>query len=252
VATVPVIEVRGVVKKFSTVVALDQVDFDVLPGEVVALIGDNGAGKSTLVKVLSGVHTPDSGQVLIDGERVHLDSPRQAKRAGIETVHQDLALAPHLSAVENLYLGRELAQSRPWGRLGFLRKKQMQERTEAIFADLGVRVTALSAPVGRMSGGQRQGVAIARAVAWTDKVLILDEPTSALGVEQTANVLDTVRRVRDRGVAVVFVSHTMPHVIDVADRIQVLRRGRRVASLQNAETSMEDLVAYMTGAKALL
>lgn len=245
----PVIEVRGVVKKFNTVVALDRVHFDVQPGEVVALIGDNGAGKSTLVKVLAGVHRPDGGEVLINGEPVELDSPRRAKQFGIETVHQDLALAPHLSAVENLFLGREIPRPRPWGRLGFLRKDQMRAQTQAVFDDLGVRVVSLNAPVGRMSGGQRQGVAIARAVAWTDKVLILDEPTSALGVEQTANVLDNIRRVRDRGVAVIFISHTMPHVIEVADRIQVLRRGRRVASLQNTQTSMEELVAYMTGAK---
>jgi simple sugar transport system ATP-binding protein len=245
----PAIEVRNVTKTFNTVVALDGVDFDVWPGEVVALIGDNGAGKSTLVKVLAGVHTPDSGDVLINGERVALDSPRHAKKLGIETVHQDLSLAPHLSAVENLFLGRELPRSRPWGRLGFLRKDEMSARTEEIFTDLGVRIPSVGSPVGKMSGGQRQGVAIARAVAWTSVVLILDEPTSALGVEQTANVLDTIRRVRDRGVAVVFISHTMPHVIDVADRIQILRRGRRVTSMRNSQTSMEELVAYMTGAK---
>lgn len=244
----PIIEVRNAVKRFNHVVALANLDFDLYPGEVVALIGDNGAGKSTLVKALSGVYTLDEGQVTIEGQDVVLASPGDSKRYGIETVHQDLALAPHLSVIENVYLGRELMRPSPWGRLGFMRKQEMAANAASVLQRLGVKISALGDPVAQMSGGQRQGVAIARAISWSDKVLILDEPTSALGVEQTKNVLDSIRSVREHGVAVIFISHTMPHVMEVADRIQVLRRGHRVASVQTSETSMDQLVGYMTGA----
>jgi simple sugar transport system ATP-binding protein len=246
----PIIEVRSGVKKFNTVTALDNIDFDLYAGEVVALIGDNGAGKTTLVKVLSGVHSLDQGELLLDGQPVEFSSPRSAKALGIETVHQDLALAPHLSVVENMYLGREVMQRWPWGQLGFMRKNQMASHAASVLVDLGVKIRVPKSPVGAMSGGQRQGVAIARAISWTDKVLILDEPTSALGVEQTGNVLDNIKKVSESGIAVVFISHTMPHVMEVSDRVQVLRRGRRVASLKTSETSMDELVAYMTGAVA--
>ncbi|MUL85657.1 MULTISPECIES: ATP-binding cassette domain-containing protein [unclassified Mycolicibacterium] len=248
--TSPVIEVRNAVKKFNSITALDKLDFDLYPGEVVALIGDNGAGKSTLVKVISGVHRLDGGQLLLGGKPAEFSSPRDAKHQGIETVHQDLALAPHLNVVENMYLGREVLQRQPWGRLGFMQKNAMASHAETVLKELGVKIRAPKSPVGAMSGGQRQGVAIARAISWTDKVLILDEPTSALGVEQTGNVLNNIRRVRERGIAVIFISHTMPHVMEVSDRVQVLRRGRRVASLKTSETSMDELVAYMTGAVA--
>ncbi|GAB3618576.1 ATP-binding cassette domain-containing protein [Okibacterium endophyticum] len=245
---VPILEARGLSRAFGHVRALDNADFDVHRGEVVALIGDNGAGKSTLVKALSGNLPIDSGQILFEGEPVSLTSPTQASALGIETVHQDLALAPHLSPADNMFLGRELMQPGIGGLFGFMRNKEMRERSRKAFDDLGATVGSLTTPVGSMSGGQRQAVAIARAVAWANKVIFLDEPTAALGVRQTKNVLETIRRVRDQGVAVVFISHSMPHVIDVSDRVQVLRLGTRVASLETPKTSMEELVGMMTGA----
>ncbi|MCU1404238.1 MAG: sugar transporter ATP-binding protein [Glaciihabitans sp.] len=244
----PVLEARGLTRSFGAVRALDNVDFELYPGEVVALIGDNGAGKSTLVKALSGSLAVDSGEILYNGNPVELNTPSQASALGIETVYQDLALAPHLNPVQNMFLGREIAAAGLKGRFGFLDNKAMRLRSKTAFDDLGATVRSLSDPVGGMSGGQRQAIAIARAVAWAKGVVFLDEPTAALGVVQTKNVLETIRRVRDKGVGVVFISHSMPHVIDVADRVQVLRLGHRVATLQAKETSMEELVGAMTGA----
>lgn len=233
---------------FGQVRALDQADFDINPGEVVALIGDNGAGKSTLVKALSGNLAVDSGEILFDGSPVHLGTPTQASALGIETVYQDLALAPHLDPVQNMYLGREMLQDGIGGLLGFMKTKQMREASQKAFDELGATVRSLTAPVGSMSGGQRQAIAIARAVSWANRIVFLDEPTAALGVRQTKNVLETIRRVRDKGIAVVFISHSMPHVMEVADRVQVLRLGTRVATLDAKQTSMEELVGLMTGA----
>jgi len=233
---------------FGHVQALDNADFDISAGEVVALIGDNGAGKSTLVKALSGNLATDSGQILFDGNPIELTSPAQASKLGIETVHQDLALAPHLDPVQNMYLGREIMQDGLAGALGFMKTKVMREKSRVAFDELGATVKSLTSPVGSMSGGQRQAVAIARAISWADRVVFLDEPTAALGVRQTANVLETIRRVGDKGVAVVFISHSMPHVMEVADRVQVMRLGTRVATVKASETSMEELVGLMTGA----
>lgn len=244
----PILEVRGLSRSFGHVQALDNADFDISAGEVVALIGDNGAGKSTLVKALSGNLATDSGQILFDGNPIELTSPTQASKLGIETVHQDLALAPHLDPVQNMYLGREIMQDGLAGALGFMKTKVMREKSRVAFDELGATVKALTSPVGSMSGGQRQAVAIARAISWADRVVFLDEPTAALGVRQTANVLETIRRVRDKGVAVVFISHSMPHVMEVADRVQVMRLGTRVATVKASETSMEELVGLMTGA----
>ena len=246
--TAPALEARGLVKRFGQVQALRGVDFDVLPGEVVALIGDNGAGKSTLVKTLSGVIQPDEGQILSDGVPVTIDSPTAARRLGMETVYQDLALAPHLDPTQNMFLGREVMRPGLAGRLGFMDAAKMRAATITAFDDLGAKIQDLDAPVGEMSGGQRQSIAVARAAAWADRVIFLDEPTAALGVVQTANVLDLIRRVRDRGIGVVLISHSMPEVIDVADRVHVLRLGTRVATYQAKETSMEELVGAMTGA----
>lgn len=242
------LEARGIVKTYGHVEALRQADFDVYPGEVVALIGDNGAGKSTLVKTLSGVVSPDEGQIFSDGTPVTIDSPTAARRLGMETVYQDLALAPHLDPAQNMFLGREVMRPGLAGRLGFMDKATMKSRTAAAFDDLGARIQDLDAPVGEMSGGQRQSIAVARAAAWADRVIFLDEPTAALGVVQTKNVLDLIRRVRDRGIGVVLISHSMPEVIDVSDRIHVLRLGARVATYRAEETSMEELVGAMTGA----
>lgn len=233
---------------FGQVRALDNANFDIYPGEVVALIGDNGAGKSTLVKALSGNLAVDSGEILFDGSPVHFTNPTQASSLGIETVYQDLALAPHLDPVQNMYLGREIMQDGIGGFLGFMKTKQMRAESQQAFDELGATVRSLTVPVGSMSGGQRQAIAIARAVSWANRIVFLDEPTAALGVRQTKNVLETIRRVRDKGIAVVFISHSMPYVMDVADRVQVLRLGTRVATLDTKQTSMEELVGLMTGA----
>jgi simple sugar transport system ATP-binding protein len=246
--TTPVLEARGLVKTFGHVQALRGVDFDVMPGEVVALIGDNGAGKSTLVKTLSGVIQPDRGQILSNGKPVIIDSPTAARRLGMETVYQDLALAPHLDPTQNMFLGREIMKPGLAGRLGFMDGSKMREATVTAFDDLGAKIQDLGAPVGEMSGGQRQSIAVARAAAWADRLIFLDEPTAALGVVQTKNVLDLIRRVRDRGIGVVLISHSMPEVIEVADRVHVLRLGARVATYEAKETSMEELVGAMTGA----
>src|SRR5262245_14406248 len=244
----PLLEARGIVKSFGRVRALRGASFTVNQGEVVALIGDNGAGKSTLVKTLSGVHHPDAGEIRFEGDVVTIPTPVAARELGIETVYQDLALAPDLESSANLYLGREAVRGGLLGKLGFLDKAAMRRNTEEAFQSLGVGVQDPTAAVATLSGGQRQGVAVARAVTWAGKVVFLDEPTAALGVVQTKNVLDLIRRVRDRGLGVVFISHSMPHVIQVADEIQVMRLGRRVATYKAKETTMEELVGAMTGA----
>ncbi|BAU31239.1 ATP-binding cassette domain-containing protein [Microcella alkaliphila] len=244
----PLLEAIGLSRQFGHVRALNEANFIVYPGEVTALIGDNGAGKSTLVKALSGNLAVDSGTIKLDGEEIELTSPSQANALGIETVHQDLALAPHLDPVQNMYLGREIRRPGLLGMLGMMNNKEMRDQAYSAFSELGATVRSLSSPVGEMSGGQRQAVAIARAVHWAHRLVFLDEPTAALGVRQTKNVLETIRRVRDKGIAVVFISHSMPHVMEVSDRIQVLRLGTRVASLDAKQTSMEELVGLMTGA----
>ncbi len=244
----PLLEARGIVKNFGRVRALRGASFTVFPAEVVALIGDNGAGKSTLIKTLSGVIHPDEGEIRFEGRPVAIASPVAARELGIETVYQDLALAPDLESSANLFLGREETRSGLLGALGFLDKGAMRRRTEEAFKQLGVGVQDASAAVATLSGGQRQGVAVARAVTWAGKVVFMDEPTAALGVVQTRNVLDLIRRVRDNGLAVVLISHNMPEVMEVSDRVEVLRLGARVARFKTADASMEDLVAAMTGA----
>src|SRR6266851_2040670 len=242
------LEARDITKVYGHVSALAGANFEVNTGEVVALIGDNGAGKSTLVKILSGTETPTSGEILIDGQPVTIDGPLTARRYGIETVYQDLALAPHLNPVQNLYLGREIMRSGLMGRLGFMNNAEMRVGSKKAFDELGATVRNFSGSIGAMSGGQKQAVAVARAAVWAKQVILLDEPNAALGVVQTQSVLDLIRRVRDRGLGVVFISHSMPHVIAVADEVQVMRLGRRVATYKAKETSMEELVGAMTGA----
>lgn len=242
------LEARGIVKTFGRVQALRGADFRVAAGEVVALVGDNGAGKSTLVKVLSGVLAADEGTITFEDKPIgHLD-PDRVRRLGVETLYQDLALAPTLDAVENLFLGRETRRPGLLGALGFVDKKQMRVRSQTVFSDLGVPIQDLTTPVSGMSGGQRQGIAVCRAAAWASKVIFLDEPTAALGVVQTRNVLDLIGRVRDTGIGVVLVSHNMPDVLEVADRIEVLRLGRKVAEFLRGNVTMQDIVAAMTGA----
>jgi simple sugar transport system ATP-binding protein len=244
----PVLEARDIVKSFGRVQALRGASLTVYPQEVVALVGDNGAGKSTLVKTVVGVHPPDSGEIVFNGKPVSIANPHEARVLGIETVFQDLALAAEIDPAANMFLGREVLRKGPLGRLGFLDKREMRRRSEEAFRRLGVRIQDTTAPVANMSGGQRQGIAISRAVTWASKVVFMDEPTAALGVVQTRNVLQLIQRTREEGLSVVLISHNMPEVFEVADRIEVLRLGRRVASLRPAEVSMEDVVAAMTGA----
>jgi simple sugar transport system ATP-binding protein len=246
----PVLEARDIVKTFGKVEALRGANFTVYPNEVVALVGDNGAGKSTLVKTLVGVHPPDSGEITFEGSQVHLHTPSDARALGIETVYQDLALASEVDPAANMFLGREILRPGLLGKLGFLDKAEMRKRSDEAFKQLGVRIQDLTAPVANMSGGQRQGIAITRAVKWADKVVFMDEPTAALGVVQTRNVLDQIKRVREQGRSVVLISHNMPEVFEVADRIEVLRLGTRVARLKTGDVSMEDVVAAMTGAQS--
>lgn len=250
-SSTPILEARGLSRSFGSVRALDHADFDVQAGEVVALIGDNGAGKSTLVQALTGNLAVDEGQLLFEGKGVDITSPHQASAMGIEVVYQDLALAPHLNPVQNMFLGREIRRRAPLGWCGFMDDDAMNAQAQATFADLGGTVRSLSATVATMSGGQRQQIAIARAIKWANKLVFLDEPTAALGVRQTRNVLDMIKRVKDKGIAVVLISHSMPDVLAVADRIQVMRLGRRVASYDINDTTVEQLLAAMTGALEL-
>ncbi len=246
--TEPILEAKGLSRSFGHVRALDAADFDINPGEVVAVIGDNGAGKSTLVKALTGNLAVDTGEIRFEGKPVHITSPQQASALGMEVVYQDLALAPHLNPVQNMFLGREVSRKGVLGHLGFMDEKTMREKAKQSFAELGGTVRSMSAPIGSMSGGQRQQVAIARAISWADKVVFLDEPTAALGVVQTQNVLESIKRVKAKGIAVILISHSMPHVLEVADRVQVLRLGRRVATFDASKTTVEELVGAMTGA----
>ena len=247
-AGVPALEARNLVKRYGSVEALRGASFTAGAGEVVALIGDNGAGKSTLVKCLSGAEQPTSGEILLDGEPITLDSPTTARSHGIETVFQDLAVAPDLDPAANLFLGRELRRAGILGWLGMLDKKAMRHRAVAEFERLGVRLQSVEVPIGSLSGGQRQSVAVARSVVWANKIVFMDEPTAALGVVQRERVLDVIKKVRDTGVSVVLISHNMPEVLSVADRIEVLRLGRRVARFKSADATLEDLVGAMTGA----
>jgi simple sugar transport system ATP-binding protein len=248
----PLLEARGISRRFGHVRALDRADFAVHAGEICALIGDNGAGKSTLVKILSGADRPDDGQILLSGKPVKFDSPTAAQAHGITTVYQDLALAADLPPYENLFLGRELMLPGVLGSLGFINRALMRRRAAQQFARLGVRLRSPRSPVSSLSGGQRQSVAIARAALWADRVIFMDEPTAALGVVQTRRVLDLIWQVRDQGIAVVLISHNVPQVLEMADRIEVLRLGRRVACFTAAEANVDRLVAAMTSGTAEL
>jgi len=244
-----VMQAKGLVKRYGQVTALDGADFELRAGEILAVIGDNGAGKSSLIKALSGATIPDQGEVFLDGKPIHFRSPIEARRAGIETVYQDLAVAPAMTIAENLFLGRELR--RP-GILGsvfqMIDKKKMLEESIARMNDLKVGIRSMNQAVETLSGGQRQCVAVARAAAFAEHVVILDEPTAALGVKEGNMVLELIRRVRDKGLSVILISHNMPHVFEIADRIHVARLGKRAAILNPKKISMSDTVAVMTGA----
>lgn len=242
-----VLEGRGLKKSFGPVTAVDGVDISIRAGEVTAIVGDNGAGKSTLVKMFAGAVSPDAGQVLVEGEPVSLRAPRDARAYGIETVFQDLALAPNRDVVQNLFLGRELLRSGPLGRLGVMDKGEMRMRAADQLGSLGVNIPRISGfPIGRMSGGQRQSVAVARGAFWASTAMLMDEPTAALGIRESEKVLGLARQVAERGLAVVLISHILPHVMELADRVFVMRHGKRVAELTD-DISSERLVALIVG-----
>ena len=246
----PVMQARGLVKRYGHVTALDGADFDLLPGEILAVIGDNGAGKSTLIKALSGAIVPDQGELRLDGKVMKFHSPIDARREGIETVYQDLAVAAAMSIAENLFLGREVRKS---GFLGtvfrMLDKKKMHAETVRHMQSLQIGIRSMRQPVETLSGGQRQGVAVARSAAFARHVVIMDEPTAALGVKEGNMVLSLIRRVRDSGLPVILISHNMPHEFEVADRIHIARLGKRACVVNPKKISMSDTVAVMTGAK---
>ncbi|MFT4000160.1 MAG: ATP-binding cassette domain-containing protein [Rhizobium sp.] len=248
----PILTARGLVKRYGRVTALDNADFDLYPGEILAVIGDNGAGKSSLIKAISGAVIPDEGEIKLEGKTVQFRSPMEAREAGIETVYQNLALSPALSIADNMFLGREVRKP---GILGsvfrMLDRPAMEKRARDKLTELGLMtIQNINQAVETLSGGQRQGVAVARAAAFGSKVVIMDEPTAALGVKESRKVLELILDVRSRGLPIVLISHNMPHVFEVADRIHIHRLGRRLTVINPKEYSMSDAVAFMTGAKA--
>ena len=238
----PILQLRGISKSFGSVQALTDVDFEVRSGEIMALVGDNGAGKSTLIKCVGGIHSPDSGEILFDGKPVHIHSPKEAAGLGIEIVYQDLALCDNLDVVQNMYLGRE---ERDW--LWRLKEPVMEQRTAETLRSLSVTtIRSIRQPVASLSGGQRQSVAVAKAVQWNSKLVILDEPTAALGVAQTRQVLELVKRLADQGLGVVLISHNLQDVFEVATRITVLRLGRDVGVYEREKTTQQEVVQAIT------
>ncbi|WP_374376393.1 ATP-binding cassette domain-containing protein [Tabrizicola sp.] len=247
----PILNAKGLTKRYGKVTALNDCDFELYPGEILAVIGDNGAGKSTLIKAISGAVVPDEGQIWLDGKEVAFKTPIEARAAGIETVYQTLAMSPALSIADNMFMGREL---RAPGIMGSLFRKLDRPRMEKFarekLSELGLMtIQNINQAVETLSGGQRQGVAVARAAAFGSKVVILDEPTAALGVKESRRVLELIRDVRARGIPIILISHNMPHVFEVADRIHIHRLGRRLCVIKPQDYSMSDAVAFMTGAK---
>ncbi len=247
----PVLVAKKLSKKYGKVVALDNADLELYPGEVLGVIGDNGAGKSTLIKALCGAVIPDSGEIQLDGNKVSFTSPIEARKLGIETVYQNLALSPALSITDNMFLGREIRQKGFMGKiLKFLDQKAMAEEARKRLSDLGLlTIQNINQLVETLSGGQRQGVAVARATSFGTKVVIMDEPTAALGVKESRRVLELIGEVRSRGIPIILISHNMPHVFEVADRIHVHRLGTRLCVIDPKKYEMSDAVAFMTGAK---
>jgi fructose transport system ATP-binding protein len=248
----PILQARGLVKKYGRVTALDRADFDLYPGEILAVIGDNGAGKSTMIKALCGAVIPDSGEVRLAGDVVNFRSPIDARESGIETVYQNLALSPALSIADNMFLGRELRSQNPVGRLfRALDRTAMQKFARDKLNELGLMtIQNINQPIETLSGGQRQGVAVARAAAFARRVIIMDEPTAALGVKESRRVLELILDVKKRGLPIILISHNMPHVFEVADRIHIHRLGRRLTVIDPKKQTMSDAVAMMTGAMA--
>ncbi|TJZ91525.1 sugar ABC transporter ATP-binding protein [Paracoccus gahaiensis] len=251
VMTEPLLSARNLVKRYGRVTAMDHADFDLYPGEILAVIGDNGAGKSSLIKAISGAVKPDEGEIRLDGKPVSFASTLDARKMGIETVYQTLALSPALSISDNMFMGREIRKPGFLGTwLGMLDKTAMDDFARAKLTELGLMtIQNINQPVETLSGGQRQGVAVARAAAFGSRVIILDEPTAALGVKESRRVLDLIQDVRSRGIPIVLISHNMPHVFEVADRIHIHRLGKRLCVIDPKAHSMSDAVSYMTGAK---
>jgi ABC-type sugar transport system ATPase subunit len=245
---VPLIEMRGITKSFGAVQALRGADLKLMPNEVLGLVGDNAAGKSTLMKTLTGVHRPDSGELFFEGKPVIFDSPRASRAHGIEMIYQNLALAPNLDVVANVFLGREKTLAFLSGWLHWLDEKSMENDTRSLLDKLRINISSMRTNVERMSGGQQQAVAIARAVAFQARVVIMDEPTASLAVKEVGKVLDLIKNLRDSGVAVIIISHRLQDIFTVADRIMVLRGGQSVADHRVADTSMDDVVKYIIGA----
>ena len=248
----PILTARGLVKRFGRVIALDRTDFDLYPNEILAVIGDNGAGKSTMIKALCGAITPDAGEIRLAGEIVHFKSPIEAREAGIETVYQNLALSPALSIADNMFLGREIRVKGGIGGLfRLLDRAAMQKFARQKLNEIGLMtIQNINQPVETLSGGQRQGVAVARAAAFARRVIIMDEPTAALGVKESRRVLELILDVKRRGLPIILISHNMPHVFEVADRIHIHRLGRRLAVIDPRKQTMSEAVAMMTGALA--
>ncbi|MEM6987599.1 MAG: ATP-binding cassette domain-containing protein [Pseudomonadota bacterium] len=246
----PILTTHGLVKRYGRVVALDHADFDLYPNEVLAVIGDNGAGKSTLIKAISGAIQPDEGEIKLDGKPVHFSSPQAAQEHGIETVYQNLALSPALSIADNMFMGRELLKPGILGQwFRKLDRGEMERQARQKLSDLGLlTIQNINQAVETLSGGQRQGIAVARAAAFGSKVVIMDEPTAALGVKESRKVLDLIQDVKARGLPIVLISHNMPHVFEVADRIHIHRLGKRLCVIDPKDHSMSDAVAFMTGA----
>ena len=245
--TQPLYEVRDVSKSYGSVVALSGVSLKIHAGEVIGLVGDNGAGKSTLVKVLSGAHQPSEGTVILEGSERKWNSPHDALVAGVETLYQDSGLAPHLSVSANVFLGREKYVKGILGKLGFLAQKEMDRVAHENLDRVGIAVPQSNRSVSQLSGGQRQAVAIGRAVSWASKVIILDEPTNHLGARQAGEVLAVIKAAKERGLGVIFISHTLPHVLQVTDRIVVLRLGKIVADAPTSTFDTESLLGTITG-----
>jgi simple sugar transport system ATP-binding protein len=245
---VPLIEMRGITKSFGAIQALRGADLKLMPNEVLGLVGDNAAGKSTLMKTLTGVHRPDSGELFFEGKPVIFDSPRASRAHGIEMIYQNLALAPNLDVVANVFLGREKTRTLLSGWLHWLDERSMEKDTRSLLDRLRININSVRINVERMSGGQQQAVAIARAVAFQARVVIMDEPTASLAVKEVGKVLDLIKNLRDSGVAVIIISHRLQDIFTVADRIMVLRGGQSVADHRVADTSMDDVVKYIVGA----
>ncbi len=249
--TEPILKGRNLVKRYGRVTALDHCDFDLMPGEILAVIGDNGAGKSSLIKAVSGAVIPDEGQIWLDGKEISFKSPIEAREAGIETVYQTLAMSPALSIADNMFMGREIRKPGFMGKwLRQLDRPAMEKFARDKLSELGLMtIQNINQAVETLSGGQRQGVAVARAAAFGSKVVILDEPTAALGVKESRKVLELIQDVRSRGMPIILISHNMPHVFEVADRIHVHRLGKRLCVVRPKDYTMSDAVAFMTGAK---